>query len=243
MCFSCGMKIESTKVNLANQHLQNMVEKVISTPDYPADKFYGAVRRRAFEYQCINQVSVAGEKLSELAKKFLDMGKLDFAGIICSMISKFRQLPFEIREKYVLQAIDVAERQDDKIHVVARLEDLHREYAERDDVSKLLKILTKEENALKDIIEDFDGARKKFRTLIYQNDNVENYEDLLATIQVDIAKIVMRRKPKKASQKLNSAKEIFKKLGDSKSYEFAEKMLERAEHLREMQKASKRNRH
>ena len=42
------MKIESTKVNLANQHLQNMVEKVMSTPDYPADRFYGAVRRRAF---------------------------------------------------------------------------------------------------------------------------------------------------------------------------------------------------
>ena len=236
------MKIESAKINIANQHLEDMAKKAMSIPNYPPDQFYSAVKRRVFEYQCINQLDVAGERLSQLAKKFFEMGRMDFAGIICSLVSKLQQLPFEAREQYIIQAINIAEQQNDKIHVVARLEDLCKAYVERGDISKLLKVLIKKENALKEVIADFDTAKKNFRTLVYKNENIENYEDILATTQVDIAKIIMRKKPKKAVQKLQKAIEYFEKIGDTERSDFANDMLKRATYYRESIKKSKQNR-
>lgn len=236
------MKIDPIKIMIANQHLQNVTEKVASTPNYPRDKFYRTIQNRVSEYQQLGCLEIVSEKLSDIANMFIQCGNADFAGIICSMLVKLEQLPFEMREKYILQAIDVAKRQNDTIHLVSRLEDLHREYVNIGDKNKTLKILIKEENTLKEIVGDFETAQKNFKTLFYKNENVENFENLLATIQVDIAKIIISKKPKKAIQKLKSAMRIFEKLGDMEQYDFAEKMLARAERNREVSKISKRNR-
>lgn len=236
------MKVDPIKIEKVEQRFQRFSNYVISTPDIQPDKFINGARNRVNEFTSLGLVETVCEKFAELVQQFIDAGKMDLAGILCSRLVKFKELPFELREKYALKALEVAERQDDKIHVVARLEDLHKEYEEQADLSKMLKILTKEENALKDVIENFESAKKNFRTLVYKNENIENYEDLLATVQVDIAKIIIRKKPRKAAQKLQDAMQFFDRIGDIDRYEFAEKMLTHAEHYREAGKAAKRNR-
>lgn len=236
------MKVDPAKINKADERFQKFTEIVTARQDLLPDEFIKCARPFEDSYKKLKLPELACERFFDLAQKFTEMGKLDLAGIICSRLVKFTNIPFETKEKYILLALDIAEKQNDKIHSAARLEDLHKGYEENDDIAKLLKCLTKEENVLKDIVNDFDTAQKNFRTILYKNEEIENFENILATVQVDIAKFIIRKKPKKAAQKLQDAMKFFDRIGDRDRYEFAEKMLLRANYYREVGKTSKRNR-
>ena len=50
------------------------------------------------------------------------------------------------------------------MHIVARLENLHKEYEKEGNSEKLRKVLVREESTLKEILDDFDGSIKNKRT-------------------------------------------------------------------------------
>lgn len=236
------MKVNTSRINRINRNFQEFSKKATTDPNITKNNFYNSLTFQVHEYSSCGLLETMCEKLSELATTFVQLKKVDFAGMIYSKLVKLEQIPFSIKEQLILKAIEVAKLQEDKIHMVSRLEDLRRFYENQQDNIKSLKILTREENVLKDIICDFETAKKNFKSIVYQTSKVENFEQLLASVQIDIAKITMMQKPKKSIQKLNSAIEILERVGDKEHYEYAKKLLDKATFYRNAKKISKRNR-
>lgn len=229
MAYIYNMKILPISVNNAENKFERLANAALRTPPIPVDRFALREKRCETLYKSLNREETLCEKLSDLVVKLLKVGNLDIAGVICSKLAKFQHLPFELREKYLRQGQEVAELQDDKMHLVARLEDLHREYVKQGATEKLRKVLVREERTLKDIISDFTGSVEKFRTVGNKDDKeIEKYQDFLATTQVDLAKILYRSDPKKAIKKLKNAISIFRMLGDDEKVKFAQLLLKMA---------------
>lgn len=219
------MNVKPTTLNQLDNQFSKYTRQVARTPDMDFDTFIRGCHFNELEYKRNGFEAELAERFFEFVQLLTKAGKIDFAGIVCSRLVKFKNIADTLQEKYIRQAIEVAESQQDLIHVVSRLEDLHRYYEKKQDWNKLFKVLVKEEQVLKDIVDDFDTSAKNFRSVKYQSSSVENFESLLATIQINIAKTLKRKKPRKAILKLQSAMEIFKRLNDKEGYDFAHKLI------------------
>ena len=112
--------------------------------------------------------------------------------------------------------------------MIARLEDLHREYEKQGISEKLRKVLVREESLLKEVISDFDSSVNNYRTIGDKDKNKDKFQDLLATTQIDLAKVLLHPDPKKAMKKLKSAINILNNLGDTDRCRFAKMLLRMA---------------
>ena len=224
------MKINPINMQNVENSFKTFSENIIKTPAMSSDLFIASIKTKEQELSKAGMLSKLSDKFYDLAQTLFANGKMGLATIVCSRLIKFPNITLEQKEKYIKTGLEFSEMQGDKIHVLARLEDLHQLYDEKGcDTQKVLKVMIKEERVLKDIVADFDGAVENFKTPYSKEKDVKNYEDLLATLQVDIAKILERRKPKKAEQRLRDAMQTFKKLGDEERYRFADKIMTRIE--------------
>ena len=224
------MKINPINIQNVENSFKTFAENIIKIPAMSSDLFIASIKTKEQELAKAGMLSKLSDKFYDLAQTLFANGKMGLATIVCSRLIKFPNITFEQKEKYIKTGLEFSEMQGDKMHVLARLEDLHQLYDEKGcDTQKVLKVMIKEERVLKDIVADFDCAVENFKTPYSKEKNVKNYEDLLATLQVDIAKILERRKPKKAEQRLRDAMQTFKKLGDEERYRFADKIMTRIE--------------
>lgn len=224
------MKINPINMQNVENSFKTFSENIIKTPAMSSDLFIASIKTKEQELSKAGMLSKLSDKFYDLAQTLFANGKMGLATIVCSRLIKFPNITLEQKEKYIKTGLEFSEMQGDKMHVLARLEDLHQLYDEKGcDTQKVLKVMIKEERVLKDIVADFDGAVENFKTPYSKEKDVKNYEDLLATLQVDIAKILERRKPKKAEQRLRDAMQTFKKLGDEEIYRFADKIMTRIE--------------
>ena len=112
-----------------------------------------------------------------------------------------------------------------KFHTIARLECLHKEYKKNGNTEKLRKVLVREESELKEVITNFDELIKTYKSINEKEKDVENYKDLLATTQIDLANVLLKSDPKKAIKKLKSAIEILNTISNDRNRTTFAKML------------------
>ena len=222
------MRINPVTIQSAEKRFSKFSKDALSTPQMPIRKFTIAQRKCEADYHSIGMIETLSDKFAALVEKLLKVGNLDLAGILCSKLAKFKFLPLEIKEKYIKQGFEIAEFQNDKMHMIARLEDLHREYEKQGISEKLRKVLVREESLLKEVISDFDSSVNNYRTIGDKDKNKDKFQDLLATTQIDLAKVLLHPDPKKAMKKLKSAINILNNLGDTDRCRFAKMLLRMA---------------
>lgn len=222
------MKIYPMTIEVAESNFRKFSQVALSSKEMSKSAFMKAEKQCEVQYNSLGKTQNICEKLSSLVDELMKNGKLDWAGVVCSRLSKFTNVPKELYEKYIKQGLEIAELQNDKMHIVARLENLHKEYEKEGNSEKLRKVLVREESTLKEILDDFDGSIKNYRTTGEKEFNIDNFKDILATTQVDLAKILLHSDPKKAMKKLKSAIRIFKSLGAWERCDFAKMLLRMA---------------
>ena len=168
--------------------------------------------------------SFAGN-IFDFAENMRKIGIEDFPGIIFSNLMKMPFLKPQVKEFYAIKALEYAEEQGDTIHILARLVDLEKMYKQNKDTHKYARVLFRQEKALIKICNDFEGAKRNYKTYSREHSGLKKYEMELAKTRVDIAKVILKTNPKQAKIILEKARNIFGREGRQKEVEFVNLML------------------
>ena len=161
----------------------------------------------------------------------VNMGDSNLSGIIYSFLIKFNKDNAKIAEQIALNALAIANRQKDSIHIMARSYDLKEIYKQTEYGSeKHLKALYGEKRALKDIVTNYDNVIKKYRTVTREAKPKETYELMLCDNIFEIIEILKKKEPKRALEELNQLQEAVSRI---KQQGTKEKKLRRIKKLSE----------
>ncbi len=157
----------------------------------------------------------------QLAEELVHRNNNDFASIIYSTLAKVTgRFPIEL-ERYAIKGVDVARRNGDYIHEMARLNDLRKIYYRRQDrFQNYLDVLYSQERCLKKITSNYDEAIQRYKTLSRKPASRDSYLTMLAYIQTELSKLIWQKHPKNALSKLQCAQDIYRKNHDSASIEY-----------------------
>lgn len=160
-------------------------------------------------------------RLEDFALSMEDANLLDIAGMVFSKLAKFPTTD-EMKEQFLRGGLRVARKQRDPIHILARIVDLKKLYEKNGDKHSRFKMLFSEEKVLSDIVENFEKAQGRYRTVSKESSALDKYRLQLARVKVDIAK---KLRPNEAYDRLLEARTIFLDLDCPKELQFVEKML------------------
>lgn len=218
--------IKRNPIQAYDSYAQNVIKAikrnaVIDKPSFSAElKELGA---------CLvnqNSIDLMNKKSSNFAETLVSHKANELAGIIYSFLIKLNYDNFGLREKFATNALAIAKRQKDSIHIMARANDLKELYKITARGSeKHIKILYDEKRALNDIITNYDRIKAERRT-VGDLVPIDGYKTKLAAIKVEIGELLLRKDPKLAKKELMEAKEMYATYGEGKNTQKIELMLE-----------------
>lgn len=171
----------------------------------------------------IESLNKHGKRLAETLVK---LGDINLAGIVYSLIIRINPKHSKIVEQAATNALAIAKRTNDPIHIMARANDLKEIYKISEPGStKHLNILQTEKRALSSICNNYDGVKKRYRTLKREMRPVGSYELKLAAIKYEIAEILQRENKAAAVDELLGAQTIIQKHGQGKLSKKIAKLL------------------
>lgn len=148
------------------------------------------------------------KKSKKFAETLVGLNKDNLASIVYSFLIKVNRGNIDLIEEFATNALKIAKRLKDPLHIMARANDLREAYKIVPPKNeKFMSVLYDEKHALKDIISNYEKVQKQNKNLKPK----ENYQILLAEVKCDIAK---RQSDKNlAKQELLEAKELYETLG------------------------------
>ena len=172
------------------------------------------------EIECLNK---HGKRFAET---LVNLGDLNLAGIVYSLIIRLNPKQALVVEQVATNALAIAKRFNDPVHIMARANDLKEIYKLSQPGSKKhLQVLQTEKRALNDICTNYDGVQKRYRSLRRQMKPVKSYELKLAAIRFEIAEILQKENKTAAIEELLGAREILEKYGKGRLCTEIEKLL------------------
>ncbi len=134
----------------------------------------------------------------------------ELPGIIYSAMCKLTECFPSQLEYFALKGYQVAERNGDYIHMMARLNDLHKVYKNKPDkLMQYIDVLYGQERCLKNICYNYNNVITTYHSIIRKPASRESYYLILANTQTELAKLIRRRHPDQAERKLLSARNIY----------------------------------
>ena len=162
---------------------------------------------------------VMNKMAQRLAETLVNIGDSNLSGIIYSFLIKFNKDNAKIAEQIALNALAIANRQKDSIHIMARSYDLKEIYKQTEYGSeKHLKVT------------NYDNVIKKYRTVTREAKPKETYELMLCDNIFEIIEILKKKEPKRALEELNQLQEAVSSI---KQQGTKEKNLRRIKELSE----------
>lgn len=181
-----------------------------------------------FEKQ--NKKSEINRPAKKLAETLVALGNNNLAGIIYSFLIKCNQNDTKFVEEIATNALAIAKRLKDPVHIMARSHDLKEIYRITDYGSpKHLKILYDERRALNEICTNYKNTKQQYNTLSRGMKPIETYQTMLAIVRVEIAEIIKTKEPKSAIQELKAAREVLLKSRNEKYLKKIERYLSELE--------------
>ena len=151
---------------------------------------------------------VMNKKSKKFAEALVGLNKDNMASVVYSFLIKLNHGNLSAIEEFATNALKIAKRLKDPVHIMARANDLREVYKitpPKDD--RFITILYEEKRALKDIVKNYDNIKVNNKNL----KSKDNYRALLAEVQYDIG---IRHQDKNISkQELAEAKALWEELG------------------------------
>ena len=213
------VNIDSSNPKKTFEIFVSQVAKPLKKPDIDENSrtFSYLIHEIGDVYVRQHQVDTFNRKSRRLAEQFVGFGNGTFAGIIYSFLIKLNKDNPKLVEDLATNGLSIAKRFNDPVHIMARAENLRQIYAQKAPLSdKYIQILYTEKRALNDICKDYDGAKKRFKTLKTKMRDLEKYEQMLTSVKIELAKAIIDKDPNNARYELESALEIISKYGKGK---------------------------
>jgi hypothetical protein len=173
------------------------------------------------------------EDLNKYSRRFAEtlvsQKSLELAGRVYSFLIKFNKGNRKAVEEFATNALIIAKRLHDPVHIMARANDLKEIYKYTQLGSdKHMRVLFDEKKALNTIIKDYEGAKKRYVSLYTEMKPVERYEEKLAAVKIEIAEALIRRDENGAAKiELKEALEMYEKIGEGPNSEKARNLLKK----------------
>ena len=164
-----------------------------------------------------------------LAETLVSQKCLQLAGRVYSFLIKFNKGNKKYVEEFATNALLIAKRMHDPVHIMARANDLKEIYKYTQLGSdKHMKVLFEEKRALNTIIKDYESAKKRYVSMYTEMKPVERYEEQLAAIKIEIAEALIKRGETGAAKiELKEALDMYKNIGEGPNSEKAENLLKK----------------
>jgi len=221
--------IDRINFNILNRNFQAFQQSMLSNKAPKPVYIISQLSKYEKEYKRLGLERGYAGSLFTFANLMEKTGHSDIPGIIYSNLIKMPFLTPNIKEHYILKALDYSRKNGDAIHEHARLVDLKILYKQTKQSHKYKDVLMAEEDVLTYICSNFKEAKANFRTYSRGQSSIKKYKLELAKTKVDIAKFIMKTNPKRAKAMLYKAREIFVKYEKFNETEFVTMMLSQIE--------------
>lgn len=181
----------------------------------------------ADSFEKSEQKDVLTKEAEKLAQKLVSLKNYNIAGKIYSFLIKFNKGNIEALEKLATNALIIAKRLHDPIHIMARANDLKEIYKITKPVSeKYISVLYDEKRALNKIVKEYEKVNKFRVSKNRELRPVQGYEAKLAAVKLEIAENILKIGEKhNAKMELQEALAIYEKIGKGKNSEKIEILL------------------
>ncbi len=227
----------------SDQYHPNFMAKVIH-PQKRLDDFSAIILKRISKNQNVNtdrfadELHIIGEKFEtpeqktlltkgakKLAEGLVGAKNGNLAGIVYSFLIKVNKGNNKVVEELATNALAIAKRVDDPIHVMARANDLKEVYKYTEPRSpRRIKIMYEEKRALVRIVNDYDKLLQRSSSRRGMKPK-EGYMQKLAAVKMEIGQALFEKDNKLARQELQEAFDMYKILGEGKNSEKIQKLL------------------
>ena len=161
----------------------------------------------------------------KLAEGLVNLQNGNLAGIVYSFLIKVNKGNNKVVEELATNALAIAKRIDDPIHVMARANDLKEVYKYTEPRSpRRVKIMYEEKRALVRIVNDYDRLSQRTASRRGMKPK-EGYMEKLAAVKMEIGQALFEKDNKLARKELEEALEMYKILGEGKNSEKIQKLL------------------
>lgn len=222
--------IENSPIKAYDAYAQNVIKAIKRNAVVDKASFSRELHELADSFINQNAQEQMNKKSAWLAESLVALKADDLAGIVYSFLVKLNYGSPKLREKFAINALAIATRQKDSIHIMARANDLKELYkltAKGSD--KHIKVLYQEKRALQDIIKNYDKLKSERKTIAKDLVPIEGYQKKLAAIKFELGELLMRRDPVLAKVELQESKEIYSQFGAGSYTEKAELLLKKLE--------------
>ena len=217
--------IDRINFNILNRNFQAFQERMILNKSLKPIYVISQLNKYEKEYKKLGLERGYAGSLFTFANLLEKTGHSDIPGMIYSSLIKMPFLAPNVKEHYVMKALEYSRKNGDIIHEHARLVDLKILYKQTKQKHKYKEVLISEEEVLKEICSNFREAKENFRTYTRGESSIKKYKLELAKTRIDISKFLMGIDPNKATVLLKKAHKTFTKYGKYKEADFANLML------------------
>ena len=223
------MNINKLNPNTINSNFQRYTHSIIKNNNIDNIRVIRKVQQFEKESQRAGVANVFFENLAKFADTLGDNKMYDLASIIYSHLIKVQALPNELKEKILINSLNVCKKQKDTVHILARSVDLGKLYkANGIHNKKYINCLLEQEKQLSKISKNPEILNNRFRTVSRSASTYDTYNLRLAMTRVDIAKCYLRTEPQKAIDFLEGSFDIFKHYRRYNELNFAKTLFEQA---------------
>lgn len=226
------MKTKISNKSVAQNRFDKLFKTTIKATEknskIDTNKFTKELKEIGDTFEKESQKEKMNKNARQLAERLVSLKNNKFAGIIYSYLIKFNKGNQKIVEEYATNALIIAKRQRDPVHIMARTNDLRDIYKiTQPNSDKYLSVLFDEKRALNDIINNYESAQKRYISTHREIKPIENYIEKLAAIKLEIGEVLLNKKEKHQAQiELQEAFEIYQRIGKGKNSEKIEKLLD-----------------
>ena len=208
-------------------HFVNQTTKSIKTNGKVNEsKFSWNLQELGDMFQKGNQLKKFNNETLRLAEYMVNKKQDNLAGIVYSFLVKLNKYNPQVAEKIAQNALAIAKRTNDPIHIAARANDLKEIYKYTQFGSeKHLKVLYDEKRALTKVFNNYDYAKNSYNTLKREIKPKETYHYILGIIQAEIAQVIKKTNPKLALEEALSSYDILCNFGKGKITDKLEKII------------------
>lgn len=213
------IKLRFTPKQLTNPEsaFQDLSKRVINSTknkeQVDPSSFYAMLSSIGDKFEKNSQRELMNNNSKRLAEQLVNFGNGTLAGIIYSFLIKLNYRRTHVLEQLAYNALAIAKRFHDPVHIMARCEDLNKVLTQKDSKSpQRLKILFEEKRALSDICKNYNKMGNRYQTITRELKPVDVYENMLCNIKIRIAKYLKNSNKAQALQELSEAREIATKL-------------------------------
>ena len=204
-----------------------ILKRVSKNQNVDADRFADELHVIGEKFNTPEQKTLLTKGAKRLAEGLVDTKNGNLAGIVYSFLIKVNKGNNKVVEELATNALAIAKRVDDPIHVMARANDLKEVYKYTEPRSpRRIKIMYEEKRALVRIVNDYDRLSQRTSTRRGLKPK-EGYAEKLAAVKMEIGQALFEKDNQLARKELQEALDMYKILGEGKNSEKIQKLLEK----------------